>query len=247
MKNKLDKLVKIFKANENTIHVITGAGVSVASNIRAFRGENGIYNDEREDNLQPEFLLSVEALKTHPMEVKQFYKDNLDPTIRIEPNITHILLAQLEQNNFITGVITQNIDELHQKSGSKNVSAIHGTLTPDGFYCTKCKTQFTFEDYLNQVYCEIKGCKGYIRPNIVLYGDCLQDEPIEKAFEIAGASNYVVVMGSSLLVSTVYPFMNYAELIIINNEPTYFDNQAYLVINEDLSVVSKYLKEHLVG
>ena len=118
-----------------------------------------------------------------------------------EPNIIHQTLAALEKAGYIDGIITQNIDKLHQKAGSKNVAEIHG----DGskYYCTKCKKEYSGEEYSKNGYkCLEPGCSGMIRPGIVLYDERLNKETREKAEELAFNADVFIVLGSSLTVPT---------------------------------------------
>ena len=127
--------------DSNNIVFFGGAGVSTESGIPDFRSKDGLYNqhDVQFDKYQPEYLLSRECLYTNPKIFYEFYRQKMD-TRNIEPNITHRVLAKMEEVGKLKAIVTQNIDGLHQKAGSKNVFEIHGTTQRN--YCSRCKISF---------------------------------------------------------------------------------------------------------
>lgn len=247
--------------SEKKVVVITGAGISTASGIPDFRSENGLYNNPNEEFYKKypylsgypiEFMLSDRCLRLYPEAFYDFYKINKVLSDGIEPNINHTVLAELEKAGYIDGIITQNIDNLHQEAGSENVIAIHGN---NNFYCTDCKTEYSKEHYLNEGYkCTCDDCKGTIRPNIVLYGEGYNRKDYNKALEMIFDADVIIAAGSSLTVSTVTRFINLfihgdnpdKHLYILNNQPTHFDSYPYgQRYDVDLPTTFKTIKDEL--
>ena len=143
-KEILDQMLKSIFSGARVV-VLTGAGVSTASGISDFRGENGLYTS----GIDAEEILSRKYFRENPELFYQFYTQNM-MIEGYEPNLIHQTLAALEKAGYIDGIITQNIDKLHQKAGSKNVVEIHG----DGskYYCTKCEKEYSGEEYLKNKY-----------------------------------------------------------------------------------------------
>lgn len=226
------------------IAVVTGAGVSVASGITPFRDENGNYLIEG-----GEYSLSIECLSDKPEKFYEAYKRNiLKPNSG--PNITHTTLAQLQEKGYIEGVITQNIDGLHNAAGSRDVIELHGDGT--SFYCTNpdCKERYGKEQYQESNICP--KCGNMLRPDIVLYGECANK--VEDAFRKLIQSDVVIVLGASLKVSDInsllsaymrYKWYNNQEygFIIINKSSTWLDNCSS-VCREDLSEVFERIQRY---
>ena len=231
--------------NANKIVFFGGAGVSTESGIPDFRSKDGLYNqhDVQFDKYQPEYLLSNKCLYDNPKVFYEFYRQKMD-TRNIEPNITHYKLAELEQKKDLW-IVTQNIDGLHQKAGSKNVLELHGNT--HSVYCDYCGKQFPY-DYIFDSKDDIPkcpDCDGLIRPNITLYGEMLPP-----AFRLASTkiceADLVIIGGTSL---TVYPANSLiskqifdGKLVIINKSETDKDSIADLVIHESLRKVFEQLK-----
>ena len=228
--------------SEKNVVVITGAGISTASGIPDFRSKDGLYNNPNEEfyNKYPhlrkypiEFMLSHACLEKYPDAFYDFYKMNKVLSDEIKPNINHKVLADLEKEGFISGIITQNIDNLHQNAGSQNVVTIHGT---NRFYCTDCKTEYSKEHYINKGYhCTCEGCKGIIRPAITLYQEGYNRDDYNKCFEMIYNADVIITAGTSLTVSTVTRFIELfthgdnpdKHLYILNNQPTPYDSYSY--------------------
>ena len=229
---------------DNSRHIVFfgGAGVSTESGIPDFRSKDGLYNqhDVRFDNYQPEYLLSHDCLFNEPKVFYEYYRQKLDCR-GIEPNITHKKLAELEKKGKRVSIITQNIDGLHQKAGSREVYEIHGTTLRN--YCSRCKKKFD-SDYIFNSKSLIVNCpdckeKGLVRPDVTLYGEQLPQDFI-KATEIIGRADVLIVAGTSL---TVYPaasliqYFNGDKLIVINRDNTSADNIADIVFRENMGEV----------
>lgn len=205
----------------NNIVFFGGAGVSTESGIPDFRSKDGLYNqhDVRFENYEPEYLLSKECLYNNPKVFCEFYRQKMD--VRdIQPNITHRVLAALEKAGKVKAIVTQNVDGLHQKAGSKNVFEIHGTTQKN--YCSKCNIEyhpdFLFDTKSKIPKCE---CRGLIRPDITLYGENLPEKAVIGAINAISKADMLIVAGTSL---QVYPAAN---LI------SYFEGKHLVVINEE--------------
>lgn len=227
----------------NNIVVFTGAGVSTESGIKDFRSNDGIYNTiEEKYKKQPEYMLSNDCLYDHPKEFYEFYKKYLN-CLDIKPNITHKYLKKLEDSDKLKAIITQNIDGLHTKAGSKNVCEIHGTVYKN--YCMDCKKKYNAEYVFNGDGISKCSCGGIIRPNVVLYGEMLPEEEYNESLLAISKSDMLIILGTSL---TVYPacnminYFNGKYLVIINKDTTSFDSKADLVINNSLNSVFSKLK-----
>lgn len=233
--------------NSNKIVFFGGAGVSTESGIPDFRSKNGLYNqkDVNFEEYEPEYLLSKSCLYNNPTVFYEFYRQKLD-VHGFEPNVTHKKLAELEAKGKMLGIITQNIDGLHQKAGSKKVYEIHGTTAR--CYCHKCGEEYDDNyifNYKGKIpYCEKCG-KGYVRPDVVLYGETLPQKAINKSVEILNDSDLLIIAGTSL---TVYPAAGLIseyygdKMAIINRDQTQYDKYADIVFREELGEVFSNLK-----
>ena len=234
---EIERLQKIIDESKNIVF-FGGAGVSTESGMKDFRGKNGLYKIKTL-NKSPEYLLSIACLYENPKLFFEYYKKNMN-CLNIEPNITHKYLKKLEDTGKLKAIVTQNIDGLHQKAGSKKVIELHGTIYNN--YCTKC-----YKKYKENYIFETKGipkceCGGIVRPDVVLYGEMLPD-----SFEIA--SHYIlkaetlIVAGTSLTVQPASGLINQftgKHLIILNNDKTPYDEVAEIVINKPLwEIISK--------
>ena len=238
----IDK-IKQFKEliNEsNNIVFFGGAGVSTESGIPDFRSKGGLYNQKYK--YPPEEILSHDFFMNYTEEFYKFYKEKMD-SLKYEPNITHIKLAELEKVGKIKAIITQNIDGLHQKAGSKRVYELHGSVLRN--YCMKCNKFYNAEYVFNSKDIPKCSCGGIIKPDVVLYNETLDDETIKNSVIAIQKADMLIVAGTSL---TVYPasgLINYfrgKNLVLINKDTTPYDNKANLVINEGLGKVFSEIK-----
>lgn len=234
--------------SHNKIVFFSGAGVSTESGIPDFRSKDGLYNnkDVQFERYQPEYLLSRECLYNHPSVFFEFYRQKLD-VHDYKPNITHIKVAELEKKGKMLGVITQNIDGLHQKAGSKVVYEIHGTTSRN--YCHNCKKEYP-EDYIFKYdgkipYCEDCGKRGIVRPAVTLYGEALPADQFNNGLDILHKADMLIIAGTSLVVYPAAGMINHFygdKMVIINNQPTPFDGYADLLFRENLGDVWKEIK-----
>ena len=239
----MDDVLKLQEfINESTnIVFFGGAGVSTESGIKDFRGKNGLYNSKNEFKFPPEYMLSHECLIDDSDIFFDYYRKNMNFT-NVKPNITHEYLKKLEDSSKLKAIVTQNIDGLHQKAGSKNVLEIHGTT--NRCYCMKC-----LKEYPGSSIFEFKGiprceCGGMLRPDVILYGENLKETYME-AINYISKADLLIVAGTSLTVepaSSLVRYFNGKHLVIINNTKTNYDYFAELVINKPLGEVFSKLK-----
>ena len=233
MDNKKQEFINIINESNNIVF-FGGAGVSTESGIPDFRSQDGLYNMNYK--YPPETILSHTFFMNMTDEFYRFYKDKLN-SLNYEPNITHYKLAELEKQGKLKGVITQNIDGLHQKAGSKNVYEIHGSVLRN--YCIKCHKFFPAEFIFNNevLIPKCDECDGLVKPDVVLYEEGLPNDIFSGAINLISNAEVFIVGGTSL---TVYPantlirYFQGKKLILINKTPTEFDHYADLVINDSL-------------
>ena len=238
--DKYEELNRIISESEHIVF-FGGAGVSTESGIPDFRSKDGLYNqhDVQFEHYTPEYLLSIDCLEDEPKVFYEFYRQKLNVD-GIEPNGAHIKLAQMEKAGKLDGIITQNIDGLHQKAGSQNVQEIHGSTLRN--YCKRCHKKypadaiFTSEDAIPK--CKI--CKGMIRPDVTLYGEGLPPQAWEESQKLIRNADCLIIGGTSLVVnpaaSLAWSFRG-ENLIIINRDVTSADRMAKLVFHESISKV----------
>lgn len=232
--NKIELLNKYIKDSSNIVF-FGGAGVSTASGIKDFRSTNGLYHEKYK--YPPEEILSHTFFINNQEEFYKFYREKLN-CLNAKPNICHTYLTTLEKTGKLKAIITQNIDGLHQKAGSKNILELHGSIYQN--YCTSCHKFYPPEKIFNEKKIPICTCGNLIKPNVVLYEEPLNEETITKSIEAIKGSDLLLVVGTSL---TVYPassfirFFQGKHLVIINNDITPMNNLADLIINQDIKEV----------
>lgn len=237
--DKVEELKKIINES-NRIVVLTGAGVSTDSGIKDFRGKNGL---SKEFDIPMEILLSSNYFYSHTEEFYKFYKEYFDAS-NIEPNITHKYLKKLEDDNKLSAIITQNIDGLHSKAGNKKVYELHGTTFVN--HCIKCNKEYSSEYVFKSEGVPKCSCGGLIKPDVVLYGEMLPQDALEKSIDAVSHADLLLVLGSSLVVYPAAGLIDYfsgKNLVIINKDKTPYDRYANIVINDDLSKVFKELNK----
>ena len=213
----------------------TGAGVSTESGVPDFRSVDGLYNQKFE--YPPETIISHSFYLRNPEYFFRFYREKMMP-LEVQPNITHFTLAKWEREGHLAAVVTQNIDGLHQKAGSKRVYELHGSILRN--YCTQCGKSYPAEFVKNSNGIPRCGCGGIVKPDVVLYEEGLNEQTVEGALEAISQADMLLVAGTSL---TVYPaagFLRYYRgnrLVLINRDPTPYDDRADLVIHDSLGKV----------
>lgn len=237
--NSIDKLQMLID-NSNNIVFFGGAGVSTESGIKDFRSKDGLYSERYE--YSPEEYLSINFFYKYPDKFFGFYRDKLN-CLDAKPNACHKYLAELEKKGKLKAIITQNIDGLHEKAGSKNVLLLHGTIYRN--YCLKCGKSFEANDIFGSNEIPKCSCEGIIKPDVVLYGESLDEEIINKAIKAIEECDLLIVAGTSLVVYPAASFINYYRgnnLVIINKSSTSYDRMANLVINENIGDIFSKLK-----
>ena len=235
----MEKL-KQWIAESRRIVAFTGAGVSTESGIPDFRGVDGLYHQKFE--YPPETIISHSFYERNPEYFFRFYREKMLP-LDFEPNITHRVLARWEAEGRLSAVVTQNIDGLHQKAGSKRVCELHGSVLRN--YCTRCGKSFSGEFIAHSQGIPRCSCGGIVKPDVVLYEESLDSYVIDRALRYISKADVLIIGGTSL---TVYPaagFVSYyrgSRLVLINKSATPMDNRADLVINQPIGqVMSMFL------
>lgn len=212
-----------------------GAGVSTESGIPDFRSVDGLYSQKFD--YPPEAIISHSFYRKNPQYFFRFYREKMLP-LGFAPNITHKILASWEQAGKLTAVVTQNIDGLHQKAGSRNVYELHGSVLRN--YCEKCGKFHPAEfvrDCSGVPRCQ---CGGIVKPDVVLYEESLDQDVLEKSIQAIAGADLLIVAGTSL---TVYPAAGLIRyypgnhLVLINRDETPYDAMADLVIHDSLGNV----------
>lgn len=223
-----------------------GAGVSTESGIPDFRSIDGLY--QQKWKYPPEQIISHSFFEYDPVEFYRFYREKLVPSKEIKPNAAHYKLAELEEKGKLLGVITQNIDGLHQKAGSKKVFELHGSTLRN--YCTKCG-EFYDEQFILQSenapdklpHCT--KCGGIVKPDVVLYEEGLDDAIVNGAIDAISNADTLIIGGTSLIVYPAAGLINYFKgenLILINKSQTSCDHKATLVIHQPIGQVLGQIK-----
>ena len=212
-----------------------GAGVSTESGIPDFRSVDGLYNQKFD--YPPETIISHSFYERRPEYFFRFYREKMLP-LGFEPNITHKVLAKWEEEGKLAAVVTQNIDGLHQKAGSKTVYELHGSVLRN--YCTRCGKFHSAEFIKESAGVPRCSCGGVVKPDVVLYEEGLDQNTLEKSVMAIYNADLLIVAGTSL---TVYPaaglirYYQGKKLVLINRDETPYDGHADLVIHDSLGNV----------
>ena len=209
-----------------------GAGVSTESGIPDFRSVDGLYNQTYK--YPPEVIISHGFFENSPEEFYRFYRDKM-LCLDKKPNAAHLYLAQLEKTGKLTGIVTQNIDGLHQMAGSRKVFEVHGTIHRN--FCTKCgamyDAEFIRDSRTTVPHCT--RCGGIIKPDVVLYGEGLDDMTVTKSLVAISQAELLIVAGTSLVVYPAAGFINYFQgkhMVLIDKNPNAQSRGADLVIHQ---------------
>ena len=219
----------------NRIVFFGGAGVSTESGIRDFRGVDGLYHQKFE--YPPETIISHSFYRSRPEYFFRFYREKMMP-IGYEPNVTHHKLAQWEQEGKLLAVITQNVDGLHQKAGSRKVYELHGSIYRN--YCTSCGKFHSAEFVKEHPDVPRCTCGGIVKPDVVLYDEQLNAKTIEDSISAIEQADLLIVAGTSLTVYPAASFIRYFQgehMVLINRDATPYDHAADLVMNCSLGEV----------
>lgn len=239
MKEKINKLQKMIDESDNIVF-FSGAGVSTLSGIKDFRSKDGLYNMKYK--FPPEMILSSGFFYKNTNEFYKFYRDKLN-CLDAEPNIIHKYMVKLEKMGKLKAIVTQNIDGLHTKAGSTNVYELHGTIYKN--QCVKCNKFYDVEYVFNSKDIPLCECGGIVKPDVVLYGEMLDEHVLNRSIQAIANCDTLIVAGTSLTVepaSSLVRLFNGKNLVIINRDATSYDSIASLVINDEFKNIFKYLK-----
>lgn len=241
----LDEKVNIlYELIKNAQHIVFfgGAGVSTASGIKDFRSKEGLYNLESKYGVPYEIILSHSYYENNQETFFKFYKEFMINK-KAKPNIVHNFLSWLEKKKNLT-IITQNIDNLHQLAGSKNVIELHGSINRN--YCERCATFYNLDDILKikSIIPVCPKCGGAIKPNVVLYEEPLNQNIIAKAVIAIQKADLLIVAGTSLQVYPAAGLINYFfgdKIVLINKEHLNVNKKTILTIEDDMKIVFEKL------
>ena len=225
----MDALVELIRSSRDIV-VFTGAGVSTLSGIPDYRGEDGLYKQ-----LGGEFVFDIEIFRRDPAFFYTHARNLFYPREMPEPSLVHLQCARLEELGLLSAVVTQNIDMLHQRAGSRTVIELHGS--PAWHTCGACGRQYPFAWASERVHrdgvprCE--DCRGVVKPEVTFFGEMLPDGALERACELASAADLMLVLGSSLLVQPAasVPLVTVrcgGRLVIVNRGETPLDRHCEL-------------------
>ena len=241
MEEKCARFQEMLGGSENIVF-FGGAGVSTESRIPDFRSSDGVYQ-QKQFRHSPEVMLSREFYREHPGEFFDFYRTMLFPDAK--PNAAHLKLAEWEKAGKLKAIVTQNIDGLHQMAGSKTVYELHGSVKRN--YCTKCGAFYDESLLLAKTggipHC--KKCGGTVKPDVVLYGEGLDNTVINAAVKAIGAADMLIVGGTSLVVYPAAGLLHYykgEKLVLINADATSYDTKADLLITDKIGKVLGAMK-----
>jgi NAD-dependent deacetylase len=208
--------------------VLTGAGISTESGIPDFRSPTGIWA-----RYDPQEYATIDAFRADPVKVWQFYALRFRALTEAEPNAGHIALAELEQAGHVRAVVTQNIDLLHERAGSQDVVEVHGSIRTSS--CLDCGARSTLAEVLPSLESggapECPACGAILKPDVVFFGELLPESAIDRAYELAGSTRVLLVVGSQLEVWPVSLLPDETVrgggvVAIVNKGPTSFDDRA---------------------
>lgn len=224
-------MLKNLLENSKYAVVFTGAGMSTESGLPDFRSAaRGLWNIK-----DPSDYASTDALYNNREKFTEFYRMRIENLLKYEPHKGHYILADLEKRGIVKSIITQNVDGYHIKAGSQNLIELHGRLYE--LFCLSCGALYPCERYLEEEGAKCT-CGGFIRPGVVLFGEGLPEDAMDKAYEETIKADLFIVLGSSLTVSPANQFpliakRNGAKLAIINMESTIMDRYFDIVINDE--------------
>ena len=236
----IEKFVDMVKNSDNIVF-FGGAGVSTESGIPDFRSTDGLYNQHYQ--YPPETILSHSFFMDNTEEFYRFYRDKM-LALDAQPNMAHIKLAELEKAGKLKAIVTQNIDGLHQKAGSKNVLELHGSVHRN--FCMHCNKFFDAEYMKNSTgipKCDV--CGGIIKPDVVLYEEGLDNDVIEQSLYYISHADMLIIGGTSLVVYPAAGLVRYYrghKLVLINKSSTDMDSAADLVRHDPIGEVFSHVK-----
>jgi len=238
----IDTLIKWIKESNSTVF-FGGAGVSTESGLKDFRSKDGLYNEKYD--YPPEQILSHTFFMNNTLEFYKFYRDKLD-TRNFKPNITHEVLALMEEKKLLDCVITQNIDGFHSDAGSKTVYELHGSIKRN--YCMNCHKFYDDSYIFNSDDIPKCSCGGTIKPDVVLYEEGLDEDTVSNSIKAIATCDLLIIGGTSLNVYPAAGFINYfrgKHLVLINRDSTSYDSMCDLVIHDSIGKVFEQIKKEI--
>lgn len=239
MGKELEKLQELIDRYDKIVF-FGGAGVSTESGIPDFRSVDGLYNQKYD--YPPETILSHTFFMRYPEEFYRFYRDKM-LALDAKPNAAHLKLAEMEQAGKLTGVVTQNIDGLHQKAGSKHVMELHGSVHRN--YCMRCHRFYDAEYMLHSQGVPTCECGGIIKPDVVLYEEGLDNDIVRDAITTISHADVMIIGGTSLAVYPAASLLDYFHgdaLVLVNKGATPQDKNADLLIQQPIGQVFSGLR-----
>lgn len=244
LEEKIENFQKIYD-NADSIVFFGGAGVSTESGIPDFRSQDGLYSQQWK--YPPETIISRTFFDANPVEFYRFYREKLIIK-NIEPNTAHFQLAKMEEKGKLKAVVTQNIDGLHQKAGSKNVFELHGSTLRN--FCMDCGAEYGIDFIAESENSPDKlprcaKCGGLVKPDVVLYEESLDQNVINGAVNAIKNADTLIIGGTSLVVYPAAGLIDYfrgKNIVLINKSATAGDARANLVIHESIGKVLGMLK-----
>lgn len=232
--DKIDTLARWIKESKNIVF-FGGAGVSTESGLKDFRSKDGLYNQKYD--YPPEEILSHTFFFQHTDEFYKFYREKLNIE-GLKPNITHEVLALMEEKGILSSVITQNIDGFHQMAGSKKVLELHGSIHRN--YCVDCHSFYDKDIIFKSSDIPHCKCGGIIKPDVVLYEEELNDDTVQQTIQEISKADLLIIGGTSLNVYPAASFIHFfrgKHMVLINRDVTPYDNICDLVIHDSLGKV----------
>jgi NAD-dependent deacetylase len=244
----VERLAELIRARGPAV-VLTGAGISTESGIPDFRSPSGIWAQ-----YDPEEYATIEAFRADPAKVWGFYALRFRALTKAEPNAGHLALAELERAGHVRAVVTQNIDLLHERAGSRDVVEVHGSIRTSS--CLTCGARSTLAEVLPLI--EQSGvppcteCGAVLKPDVVFFGELLPEAAIDRAYELARSTGVLLVVGSQLEVWPVSLLPDETvqaggQVAIVNRGPTSFDHRAAVKIEGGAGETLTALVEELAG
>lgn len=247
-RENIKKAAELLANSKNSI-VLTGAGISTESGIPDFRGEGGIW-----DKYKPEIYGDIESFLKDPSKFWKMAEDIAPTLFNAEPNPGHFALFELEKMKIIKAIITQNVDELHQKAGAVIVYEVHGNI--NRFTCFGCRASYNKKQVLSKLkrgrrsspLCDY--CGMPLKPSVVLFGEDLPKFEKYMSIDLAKKADVMLIAGSSLTVAPicdlpVYTLSGGGKLIIVNDHPTYLDEKAEIVLNNKTGIILPLIVEEI--
>jgi NAD-dependent deacetylase len=229
--------------------VLTGAGISTESGIPDFRSPGGLWAQ-----FDPLEYGSIEAFRADPEKVWRFYAPRISMLVEAQPNPAHLVLAELERRGLVRAIVTQNIDLLHERAGSRDVVEVHGSIRTST--CPHCGASHSLERVLRlleqrpEAPPRCTSCAAVLKPDVVFFGELLPEREIDRAYELARTAALMLVVGSSLEVFPVAGLPNETlraggEVAIVNRGPTPLDGRAAVKLDGSASEILGSLLEAL--